>query len=346
MTRPTAIPGTIVKTRTPGGRIDTGTPGVRRIPGPGANRMPFPPLRTRAGRRAASVIACAAALLALPAGCETLQPEHHAPEPVARSVAEPPAPAVVPANPPGRHATRRGCCVFYHDFELDPADPLFAELEALPDQVYGELRLPPANSVVQVFLFDTQERYERYMFDPKVGRYKNQPPRRAYFFAEPRVGGGGELKVFTWMGDHLRTDLRHELTHALLNGVLKNVPLWLDEGLAGYFELPPGGNGVNPQHLEALRRGPFQPELARLEQLKEVAQMQKPEYREAWAWVHYMLHGDPAAKKVLLDYLQTLRTNANPGELLPKLREAVPDPDRALADHLGRVEFPRPLRGK
>ena len=41
------------------------------------------------------------------------------------------------------------------------------------------------------------------------------------------------------MGDHLRTDLRHELTHALLHGVLKDVPLWLDEGLAGFFELPP-----------------------------------------------------------------------------------------------------------
>jgi hypothetical protein len=183
------------------------------------------------------------------------------------------------------------------------------------------------------------------MFDPKVGRYKNQPPRRAYFFAEPRVGGGGELKVFTWMGDHLRTDLRHELTHALLNGVLKNVPLWLDEGLAGYFELSPGAAGVNPQHLEALRRGPFQPDLGRLEQLKEVAQMQKPEYREAWAWVHFMLKGSPAARKVLLDHLQTLRANPNAGELLPKLREAVPDLDRALSDHLGRIEFPPPRRG-
>ena len=72
------------------------------------------------------------------------------------------------------------------------------------------------------------------------------------------------------MGDHLRTDLRHELTHALLHSVLKDVPLWLDEGLAGYFELPPENDGVNPQHLELLRRGPFQPDLARLESLEQV----------------------------------------------------------------------------
>ena len=54
--------------------------------------------------------------------------------------------------------------------------------------------------------------------------------------------------------------------------------------------------------------------------------MEKPEYREAWAWVHLMLRGNPAAKKVLHNYLQSLRTNANPGPLMPKLREAVPKP--------------------
>ena len=56
-----------------------------------------------------------------------------------------------------------------------------------------------------------------------------------------------------------------------------------------------------------LRRGPFQPDLGRLEKLGQVAQMEKPEYREAWAWVHLMLRSTPEAKKVLLDYLQ--RTN-------------------------------------
>jgi hypothetical protein len=307
--------------------------------------MPFPTQRTPVGSRTIAALALAGGLLALPAGCESLYPTHQ-PEPVARS-AEPgvQTPAPVPTLP-GKHATRRGCCVFYHDFDLDPTDTLFSEPENLPDHVYGLLRLPPGTGIVQVFLFDTQARYERYMFDPKYGRYKGQPPRRAYFFAEPRVGGGDELKIFTWMGpgDHLRTDLRHELTHALLNGVLKNVPLWLDEGLAGYFELPPGNEGVNPQHLETLRRGPFEPDLARLEKLKEVADMQKPEYREAWAWVHFMLDGEPAARKVLLDYLQALRTSPNPGPLLPRLQQVIPDPHQALLDHLAKIEFPRQRR--
>ena len=61
----------------------------------------------------------------------------------------------------------------------------------------------------------------------------------------------------------VRTDLRHELTHALLHGVLQDVPLWLDEGLAVYFELPPANEGVNPHHLEVLCRWPSQPDLVR-----------------------------------------------------------------------------------
>jgi hypothetical protein len=295
--------------------------------------MPFSPLRVRFAFASGAVAATLA-------GCETLRldaPAPPAPEVVrAADVAPPPTP-VVSTTPPGKHATRRDYYVLYHDFEIDRTDPLFAELDALPEQVFGELQLPPSNAVVQVFLFDTQERYERYM----RAKYRNLPTRRAYFIAEPRAGGQDELKIFTWMGDHLATDLRHELTHALLRGVLKEVPLWLDEGLAGYFELPPQQDGVNPQHLETLRRTPFRPDLARLEKFTHVAQMEKPEYREAWAWVHLMLRGGPGAKKVLHDYLQALRTEANPGPLLPKLREAVPEPEQALVNHLAEVERPR-----
>ncbi len=305
--------------------------------------MPLPSLRDRPGWRV-GIVPLLAGLLAGPGGCETLHCDAR-PEAVARSTVavEPPPTPPPPALLPGKHATRRGYCVLYHDFELDRNDPRLAPLESLADQVYGELKLPPANTVIQVFLFDTQERYERYMFAPKA-RYRHLPSRRAYFITEPRVGGGDELKVFTWMGAHLETDLRHELTHALLHAVLTDVPLWLDEGLAGFFELPPEYDGVNPQHLEAIRTGPFRPDLARLEKFDQVRQMEKPEYREAWAWVHFMLRGSPAARKVLQDYLQVLRTNPNPGPLLPKLRAVIPDPERALAEHLGQVEYPRPGR--
>jgi hypothetical protein len=280
-------------------------------------------------------------LVAAFAGCETVRHDSHTHTTdslrSAESTSAPTPAPVASTTRPGKVATRRDYYVLYHDFEIDKNDPLFAELDTLPEQVFGELKLPPSNTVVQVFLFDTQERYEHYM----RAKYRNLPPRRAYFIAEPRPGGMDELKIYTWMGDHLATDLRHELTHALLRGVLKEVPLWLDEGLAGYFELPPHQEGVNPQHLDTLRRTPFRPDLARLEKLTEVAQMEKPEYREAWAWVYLMLRSGPAAKKVLHDYLRALRTDPKPGPLLPKLREAVPEPEQALVDCLAATETPK-----
>ena len=139
----------------------------------------------------------------------------------------------------------------------------------------------------------------------------------------------------------MQQNLRHELTHGLLHASLRDVPLWLDEGLAEYFELPPKSEGVNPGHLEKLVGGEFSPDLTRLEGLREVNQMERAEYREAWAWVHLMLRTKPEAKAILIDYLYALRASGNPSKLLPKLREAFPDPDGALTAHLGQLHAPK-----
>jgi len=144
-----------------------------------------------------------------------------------------------------------------------------------------------------------------------------------------KLRGGDELLVYTFWGENVTQDLRHELTHALLHSVLKDVPLWLDEGLAEFFELPPANGGVNFKHLEHLRREGFRPDLARLEQLTEVQQMNPGEYREAWAWVHLMLRTSPGARRVLLAYLAELRTTSRPGLLRPRRLPPWPYPAEA-----------------
>ena len=52
----------------------------------------------------------------------------------------------------------------------------FRALRKLLKPVYKELRLPSANTVVQVYLFENQERYERYM----KAKYPDLPRRRAF----------------------------------------------------------------------------------------------------------------------------------------------------------------------
>ena len=168
-------------------------------------------------------------------------------------------------------------------------------------------------------------------------KHPDLPKRRAFFVAQPRrLGGAEDLLVYTYWGDRIQQDLRHELTHALLHCVLKDVPLWLDEGLAEFFEIPSNWNGVNPQHVQQLRAaGNFS--LDRLEQLTDVQQMNPAEYREAWAWTHLMLRSSPAARQVLVSYLQDLRVNPRPGPLRPRLEKTVPDLDAALTRHLANL---------
>jgi hypothetical protein len=245
--------------------------------------------------------------------------------------------ATVPGAP-GKYSFRLAPYVFLSDFEVNRDLPIFQELVSLRDQVYRELQLPPSTAAVQVYLFEDRDRYEQFI----KTKYPDLPPRPAFFVANPRTLGGSEdLLVYTFWGQRIQQDLRHELTHALLHSVLKDVPIWLDEGLAEYFELPPENKGINPAHLATLRRGLaswYKPDLQRLEGLTQVQQMSPTEYREAWAWVHLLLRGRPEGKAELAAYLQQLRTNPNPGPLSARLAKVYPALDDAFARHIRQLD--------
>jgi hypothetical protein len=238
---------------------------------------------------------------------------------------------------PTKHSLRVAQFLFLADFKLHEDHAIFRELSELQEQVIKELQLPATNRVVQVYLFQEKERYKRFIH----AKYPELPERRAFFVAQPRGMGVEDLLVYTYWGDQTLQDLRHELTHALLHSVLKDVPIWLDEGLAEYFELPPQRKGVNFAHVSKLRGGPDGTphlSLSHLEQLTEVKDMHPAEYQESWAWVHLMLHSSPEARAVLLGYLQRLRTTDKPGPLQPSLLSVFPTPEETLAEHIAMLE--------
>lgn len=226
--------------------------------------------------------------------------------------------------------------VFYSDVELSKKQPLFRELSDMREQIFKDLHLPPSGTLVQVHLFEDREHYERFM----QAQFPNLPKRRAFFAAKPKMGGD-DLLVYTYWSDKINQDLRHEITHALLHSVLKGVPIWLDEGLAEYYEMPPGWNGINYQHVMQLQQslaGGQKLDLARLEKLEEVHEVNRGEYREAWAWVHFMMHNSPQTRNVLVHYLRDLKSNAKPGPLRPRLERAVPSLNVALERYLANLE--------
>ena len=280
-------------------------------------------------RRWRAGLALLALGFAITAGCDilnlSLRPNNKLPKP----------PKTV-TSLPSKFSQRVSQFVFVSDFELKTDQPIFHELSDLREQVLKELQLPapPSSALIHVYLFEDRERYEQFM----QARYPSLPRRRAFFVAQPRgMSSSDDLLVYTFWGDHIRQDLRHELTHALLHSVLKDVPLWLDEGLAEYFELPPEAKGINRQHLLLLNRDGLKPDLPRLEQFTQVEQMNPGEYREAWAWVHYILRGNPEARKALLTYVQQLRKTATPGPLLPQLKPTGPELNESLLNHLAQL---------
>ncbi|MSU80046.1 MAG: DUF1570 domain-containing protein [Gemmataceae bacterium] len=279
-------------------------------------------------RRWRNLIGLIVFVLPLVAGCELLShftrnnQEHTEKEPL--------------TGAPGKHSFRLGQFIFLADFEIRKDHPLFKDLGSLREQVNRELRLPSSQREVWVYLFEDKARYEKFM----QTKYRDLPIRRAFFVVQPRrLGGAEDLNVYTYLGDNIHQDLRHELTHALLHCSLKNVPIWLDEGLAEYFELPTSQQGVNVKHVEHMHQMNAKFDLVRLEKLQDVHQMTSVEYRESWAWVHMMLRTTPQAKQALLNYLHDLRNNPNLPALRPRLVNAIPSvsPELAVQSHLGEL---------
>lgn len=215
---------------------------------------------------------------------------------------------------PARHSVRDDELLVLSDFRLPKDHELIRDLARLRQEIMQTLILPTPNEEVVIYLFGTHEKYQRYL----QTRYPNLPPRRAYFVGSPR-----ELAVYTYWGTRIQEDLRHEYTHGLLHASLKRVPLWLDEGLAEYFEIagtvPGDVNREYAQRLNVAMSNGWRPDLKRLERLEDFSEMKRVDYQEAWAWVHFLLHSSPDTRTALIDYLRELRTTDEPLSISDRL---------------------------
>lgn len=218
---------------------------------------------------------------------------------------------------PSKHSVRSDQLLVQSDFRISPDHELIQNLKQLRRQVYDHLELPVQQRPVTVYLFDHEQAYRQYLAE----MYPGLPHRRAYFFKTSK-----ELAVFTYWGERIQEDLRHEFTHGLLHASLKHVPLWLDEGLAEYFEVAgdqPGELNSNyPSELTAKIGNGWTPDIQRLENIEEFASLQRLDYQESWAWVHFMLHHTPETRDALIGYLADLRTQNEPYPLSNRLKVA------------------------
>jgi hypothetical protein len=250
------------------------------------------------------------------------------------------APRPQRATLPDQYRVVRRQLVIYSDFMLAPHHGLIDELIALRGDLSRKLALPGSEEPIEIYLFETPQRYARFM----KAAFPQLPDRRAFF-----IKTGSSLRVYAQWGDRVGEDLRHEVTHGYLHASVPDIPLWLDEGLAEYFEVPRGREGLNlvqlDRLLERLDRDGWQPDLARLEAADPSGDLCQDGYAESWAWVHFLLHADPALRDVLPAYLAELSRGGAVEPVSERLERLAPEAGAALVAHLRRLGRGTPADG-
>jgi hypothetical protein len=222
-----------------------------------------------------------------------------------------------------------GPFTFQATFPLAPYEQLFAELPELQRELTRTLGVPPAKNPIYVYLFSTADQYRAY----KDKYFPRVPYRPALFILE-----GGSPGVYTYRKPDLDVDVRHECTHALMHSALPVVPLWLDEGIAKYFEVAPSKRAFDHPYFEdlkwkwSLRLGMVRP-IESLELRDDLTEMDAADYRYSWAWVHFMLHGPEPAHRALVNYLACYQQWEPAGKLSVRLAEEVPNPTEQMIQH-------------
>ena len=234
---------------------------------------------------------------------------------------------------PGKSEVRRDRLVVHCNFPLPQHHRLLDELILLQDRVTAELGLPPADQTIHVYIFETAAQYREYV-DSKL---PEAPERRACF-----VDDEESLVVYTHWSDFIAIDLRHEVTHGYLHAVVDDIPLWLDEGLAEYFEVDRDSRGFNLSHRRLLQHrrveDNWRPNLERLEQVTVASDMGQMHYAESWAWVHFLLRSSDDRRQFLRDYLARLRLTGEAPPMSSLLESLTDDPALALLKHLRTLQ--------
>tara|TARA_Y100001978_G_scaffold103897_1_gene92899 strand:- start:287 stop:1153 length:867 start_codon:yes stop_codon:yes gene_type:complete len=223
--------------------------------------------------------------------------------------------------------------VIYSDFQLPENHRLLRDLEAMRERLTTTLALRPSNAPIEVYLFKTPRRYYRFL----ARRYPDCPQRRAFF-----AQNGSRLCVYTYWGDQVSEDLSHEVCHGYLHATIPRIPLWIDEGIAEFYEADRGNTGWNPSQYDLLitarESQRWQPDLERLERLVQTESLTEMDYAEAWLWAHFLLTTSEVRKALLREYLADCG-RGDVESMSKRLSRVDPNYGQSVQQHLERMRL-------
>ncbi len=197
--------------------------------------------------------------------------------------------------------------------------PAIQTLPVLQQQIADDLGITIYDETIDVMVFSSIYHYRKYI-RPRVPEAVNRP---ALFVKAP-----DRLYVFVVYSRSWETDLRHEVTHATLHGSMPFLPMWVDEGLAKYFEVPAELNGRNEELLSNLKwrlrfRQPIR--TRELEGMVDMTDMRTEHYRDSWAWIYFCLHHTQESRELLQNYLKEIQNEDVPGSFVDRMLRLFPD---------------------
>lgn len=237
-----------------------------------------------------------------------------------------------PVMLPSEKQVIRDQLVVHSNFHLPQRHRVLDDLAARRNDISEQLGIPTSDEPIHIYLFADAEEFSSFM----KRTHPAFPNRRAFF-----VKSDTDLMIYAYWGDRVAEDLRHEVTHGYLHSVVPNLPLWMDEGLAEYFETTRGSGGINRPHVkllgDSIRDFDWRPDLARLEQILVASELTQLDYAESWLWVHFLLNEDAHTNSLICTSLAETRRTGRAEPLSAQLDSYLPDVNSRLIQHLKKV---------
>ncbi len=193
----------------------------------------------------------------------------------------------------------------FAEFQIDVAGVL-SQFHDVAKELEEQIGVKSNGKPVQIVLFRTHQNYLNYL----VRGIPQARHRKAIYYRNADVS-----QIYAYQNRTLTTDLRHEITHALLHQYLPFIPLWLDEGLAEYMEESGDirGKSSRAASVQWKARMGATPSLRSLESIPSAEKMDADAYRDSWAWTCMLLNDSPESLELLRQYLAQIHKGEAPG---------------------------------